>query len=61
MAPTTPIAEALDAVRGLTSEQIRERLAQLAAEAAQLRVLLRAARARERREATPAGKGVPRA
>jgi hypothetical protein len=45
---TPPITEALAAVQGLTPEQILTRLDELHAEERQLRILLRAARARER-------------
>jgi hypothetical protein len=43
-----PFAEALNALTALSSQQIIERLADLATEEAQLRALLRVTRARER-------------
>jgi hypothetical protein len=52
---TPHITEALDALRGLTSEQILARLDQIRAEEAQLRALLRSVRARERAAAPPGG------
>jgi hypothetical protein len=58
MTGTKPIADALAAVQALTSEQILSRLAELGQEEQQLRVLLRAARAREREEGQ-AGSGGP--
>jgi hypothetical protein len=42
------ITEALDALRGLTAEQILARLAEVRADEAQLRTLLRAVHARDR-------------
>jgi hypothetical protein len=49
-AANPPIDKALDALRELTFEQIRARLAEIAEEEVQLRVLARAAKARERQE-----------
>jgi hypothetical protein len=48
MPDAAPFAEALSALTALTSQQILGRLADLATEEAQLRALLRVARARER-------------
>ena len=62
MTPPTPLTTALEALRDLTPEQINVRLDELAAEEAQLRVLLRASVARERaRRATPVEREVAHA
>jgi hypothetical protein len=48
MATQTPIADALQALARLISEQLLARLGELLAEEQQIRTLLRAAHARER-------------
>lgn len=48
MTDTAQFTEALSALTALSSQQILDRLANLATEEAQLRALLRVARARER-------------
>jgi len=52
---TPPLAEVMDALRGLTAEQILDRLDQIRAEEAQLRVLLKTVRARQRAAAKLGG------